>query len=199
MQNNTANLVHTAGYKFVKIINTKWLRLFLYEQCEAWQLRGSIILSDEGINFMLAGTRHNIDNFYNFLKQDQRFTNLTTKESTNPSLPFDKMVIKVKGHLVPTKNPIKAITKQSSKISATQLQDWLDNNEEFNLLDTRNIYEVEKGGFKKAHDLKIRNFSEITEKLEKSNLDRNKPLVMFCTGGIRCEKALPIAKQLGFE
>jgi UPF0176 protein len=108
------------------------------------------------------------------------------------------MKVKIKKEIIAFRNPlVKPEKNRAPSITATQLKTWLDENRDFTLLDTRNDYEIAYGHFKKAIHLNIKDFSEFSTAAK--NVDPNKTIVMYCTGGIRCEKAALHLLNEGFQ
>jgi RluA family pseudouridine synthase len=200
-QADKQNFVNVSAYKFVPIddpieLRQKWLPL-----CKSLELKGTILLSEEGINMFVAGSEEGIGKLLDELAADSRFDDLPVKKSYSECQPFNRMLIRLKKEIISMGVPsIQPSSKTSPKISATQLKQWLDEGKELTLLDTRNDYEIEIGTFKEAVPIGIdhfRQFPEATQELDDSV--KQKPVVMFCTGGIRCEKAGPLMEEQGFQ
>ncbi|QEG21937.1 sulfurtransferase [Mariniblastus fucicola] len=193
--------VNVSAYKFVPIENPPELRAKWLPLCKSLGLKGTILLSDEGINMFIAGGEDAMDQLLDELASDDRFSDLPIKKSYSDYQPFNRMLIRLKKEIISMGVPtIVPSSKTSPKISAAKLKQWLDEGKELTLLDTRNDYEVEIGTFKGAHPIGIdhfRQFPDATKELDESV--KKKPIVMFCTGGIRCEKAGPLMEQEGFE
>jgi len=192
-------IVNVSGYKFVSIYDTLALRVHLAECLGALGLKGSVVLSPEGINVMLAGSRRGINGFYALLKQYQRFADMRFKESLSEAQPFQKLYIKCKTHIVPAAQSVDPIKETGPYVSPKQLKQWLDDGKDLVLLDTRNDYEIEYGTFDGAVSFNMRHFKEFADKAVQADTLKDKTIVMFCTGGIRCEKASPLALNAGFE
>ena len=195
------NIINISGYLFTTLYDTIVLKQRFKNRCNALQLKGAVVLSPEGINVMFAGTRDQIDNFYDFLKEDVRFAGMQFKESLTETRPFWYCRIKRKGHLVPTDNAsINPMEFTAPTITPKELKKWYEENKDFTIIDTRNDYEYEMGTFENAinPDLKeFRQFDDYAQSVDDET--KEKPVVVFCTGGIRCEKASPIALQAGFK
>lgn len=195
-----ATIVNLAAYKFVNLNELETLQAELLEQCEAWQLQGTILIAHEGINLILAGERAGVDQFMAMMNADPRFVGMDFKESYSEKAPFRRMRVRIKQEIVTMKIPGVAPLQLTGKhLPAKTLKQWLDEGRDFTFLDTRNDYEVEIGTFEKAEHFDIKIFSEFPEKVAEMTADRDKPMVMFCTGGIRCEKASVAALQAGFK
>jgi UPF0176 protein len=193
--------INVAAYKFVALGDLDSLRKDLKATCSRLGLKGTILLSEEGINIFVAGTRDAVDGLIADLRGREQFSDLATKESLTDHQPFNRMLVKIKREIIAFGiDQVKPASHTSPKISPEQLRQWLSEGRELNLLDVRNDYEVKLGTFQGAVDLGIhhfRNFPEAAKNLPESF--KNRPTVMFCTGGIRCEKAGPFMEQLGFQ
>jgi UPF0176 protein len=191
-------ILNIAGYKFVTLSDLPGLRSKLLEQCRLLQLKGTILLSVEGINVTLAGTCRFIEIFKNFLKDYSFFKDLSFRESYSACQPFKRMKVKIKKEIITMRcREIQPEQQTAQHLSPEELKQWLDEKRAITLLDTRNGYEIEFGTFTDAMHFDLDDFSEFPKASEK--LTRDKPIVMFCTGGIRCEKAGAYLLQAGFS
>jgi UPF0176 protein len=193
--------LNIAAYKFIKLTALPDLRDTLKALADENNLLGTILLSEEGINLMLTGLPENIKNFKIIIKQDTRFADLHYKESKASEQTYNKLLIKIKNEIIAFGiNSIDPVHQQAAYIKPIELKQWLDENKEIIFLDTRNIYEIESGTFKQATHLNIQHFRDFPEAAK--NLDANlkeKTVVTFCTGGIRCEKAALLLQHYGFK
>jgi UPF0176 protein len=192
--------VHIAGYRFVELGDLAVLREAFSNKCLALQLKGTILLSPEGINIMLAGSPVSILAFKAYLNNDSRFFEMSFRETQTDQIPFSFMLVKLKDEIIPMGLNIKPEKRRGSDLDPEMFKQWLDEGRDVAVLDTRNTYEMEVGTFDGSIDLKIdnfRNFPSAVNKLDESL--KNKPLVMFCTGGVRCEKASLYMEQQGFK
>ncbi len=199
--NINQKILNIAFYRFVELSDLVDLRNLLRELGQELNLKGTILLSSEGINGCLAGLEENIRTFQQSIEKYPFGSNLNYKQSYSNSVPYKRYLVKIKKEIIPAgDNDIKPAVLTGTHISPSELKLWLDENREFEFLDTRNEFEIEFGTFKKAKQLNLKHFREFSEKLkslpEESKL---KPMVMFCTGGIRCEKASVIAMKSGFK
>jgi UPF0176 protein len=196
-----SKFINISTYKFTPLDELPALRERLLRVSRASALRGTILLSPEGINLFVAGTRENIDALLAVLHAVPGLADLTPKESLSDEQPFNRMLVKIKKEIIafgvegidPARHP-------SPKLSARTLKQWLDEGRPVTLLDTRNDYEVRMGTFRGAlvpHIDHFRDFPDAVARLPVELKDR--PLVMFCTGGIRCEKAGPFMEREGFK
>lgn len=194
-------IVNLAAYKFVTLDALEERRRELRTLCRAESLKGTVLLAPEGINLFVAGSRAAVDCLLNCLRRDERLTDLEVKESYSDHQPFERMLVKVKQEIIAFGiDGIDPRRVTSRKIPATQLRDWIRTGKEFVLLDVRNDYEVHVGTFENAVPIGVRHFREFPAAADRLPQElRDKPVVMFCTGGIRCEKAGPYLEQAGFR
>jgi RluA family pseudouridine synthase len=195
------SIVNVSAYKFVELDDLNERRSELLAKCREWNLKGTILLSREGINVFVAGFRDEIDCLIKFLESRPEYRWLPIKESISKHQPFNRMLVRIKKEIIAFGvDGIRPYQHTSPKLSARQLKQWLDAGKPLTLLDVRNDYEVQLGTFAGAHPIGIdhfRNFPQAVSQLPE-NL-KEQPVVMFCTGGIRCEKAGPYMEQQGFK
>ena len=193
-------ILNISGYRFVSLLDAQELQQKFRDFCQPLDLKGTVILSPEGINIGIAGTQPTIQQFIAFLSQDFRFQRILFKESWSENFPYRRMFVKFKAMLVPSEAGIDPTVMTGKRLKPSELKQWLDEGKSVVLIDTRNDYEFENGSFENAINLKIEQFRDFGDALEKLPEEyREKPVVMFCTGGIRCEKATPIAMKRGFK
>ncbi|MFZ2542156.1 MAG: rhodanese-related sulfurtransferase [Gallionella sp.] len=194
-----AALVVAAIYKFVKLDDCAALRAPLLAQCDALGITGSLLLAEEGINGTIAGARLDIDQILSYLRSDPRLADLQHKESTAEQTPFYRMKVKLKKEIVTMGVPGIDPTEQVGQYVKPENWNALISDPNVLLVDTRNDYEVGVGTFKGAVDPHITTFREFPDYV-RNNFDPDKQLrvAMFCTGGIRCEKASAYMLQQGF-
>ncbi len=195
------SITNIAAYKFASLTNLKELRDQLIAQCKAWGLKGTILLSTEGINLFVAGPRTEIDHLLGVLRSQPGLEELQPKISESEQQPFSRMLVKVKKEIISFGvDGIDPARRPSPKLAARELKQWLDEGRSVTLLDTRNDYEVKLGTFKNALTVDIDHFREFPDAVRKlPNEMKEQPIVMFCTGGIRCEKAGPFMEREGFR
>ena len=194
-------VVNIAGYRFVDLDDRDDLREPFLKRCEDLNLKGTILLSPNGINYSLSGSQESIDEYLKFLESDERFTGIPLKVTYNSYQPFRRMLVRLKKEIISLgMDDIRPIEFTGPNIKPEQFQEMLDKEEEVIVLDTRNDYEVRVGTFKNAIDLNIPSFRDFPEAVSKLPEEyKKKPIVMFCTGGIRCEKASAVMLKSGFE
>jgi UPF0176 protein len=189
----------TAFYKFVEIADTAALRATLLPLAREWGIKGTILLAHEGINATIAGSDESIRRILAWLRSDPRFADLVSKESYAESIPFGRLKVKVKSEIVTMRQPAADPTKRVG--TYVKPQDWnaLVSDPDVIVVDTRNAYEVGIGTFRNAVDPGTRAFSEFPGFVEANmNPAKNRRVAMFCTGGIRCEKASAYMLAQGF-
>jgi len=187
-----------AGYKFISLAELPILQESLLQAGIKLDLKGTILLSNEGININIAGNTEAIHQFKAILQQDHRFADMTFRESFSEAQPFRKMKVKLRNEIITMRQEeIDPEQNRAPSLSPEQFKQWLDEKRDMMVLDTRNDYEVEFGTFDQAISLGLNDFSEFPEKSQ--HLAKDKPIVMFCTGGIRCEKAAVYLLQQGYE
>jgi UPF0176 protein len=205
---NTANwpILNIAGYQFVRLDGLSELQIHLRELAKSLELKGTILLAEEGINLFLAGLESSVNAFLKKLRENPAFANFSTKNSWSEHQPFQRLLVKIKNEIIRMNHPTIQPDKGRAKfISPKKLEEWLnrgkdDLGREVVLIDTRNDFEVEYGTFRNALHFNIKKFSEFPQAIE-SELQKlsDKTLVSFCTGGIRCEKSGLYSRERGLE
>lgn len=189
-----------AFYKFVTINNIEELQDILQKFCKSSAIKGTILIAPEGINGTVAGTNEAIIQLFEMLRADTRFAQLTYKESFSQHMPFYRMKVRLKKEIITMKAPeANPNTQVGVYVDA---KDWnkLLQDPDVVVLDTRNDYEVSLGTFKNAIDPKIQTFTQFKDFVTTQlNPEKHKKVAMFCTGGIRCEKASSYMMAHGFE
>jgi UPF0176 protein len=172
----------------------------LLDYCNERGVRGTILLAEEGINGTIAGEEEAIADVLAFLRSDPRLADLEHKESIADAPPFDRMKVRRKREIVTLGVPEVDPTEQVGTYVSPEDWNKLISDPDVVLIDTRNQYEVSIGTFKGAQDPQTRSFRQFPEYVQ-THLDpnRHKKVAMFCTGGIRCEKASAFMLAQGFE
>ena len=194
-------IVNIAGYRFVDLPDRDSLRQPMIDACASSQLRGTILLAHEGINFFLAGDEQGIEAFLSFLDEDVRFLDIPLKRSHTTYQPFNRMNVRLKQEIISIgMDEVKPAEFTGDTIAPTEFKQWLDEGKTVTVLDTRNDYEIRLGTFENAVDLDITSFRAFPAAIETLPEDiKDTPVVMFCTGGIRCEKASVVMLEAGFK
>ena len=190
------SVLNISAYKFIALHDIQILRESLLAQSLGLQLKGTVLLAQEGINLFLAGPAPAVRDFVAQLQQDPRFADLAPKESWSATQPFKKLLVKVKREIIRMDHPaIRPAQGRAPAVSPDMLKRWLDAGMDDEgrpvvLLDTRNGFEVDEGTFEGAIDWRLSKFSDFPQALlaHRDQL-QGKTVVSFCTGGIRCEKA----------
>ena len=193
-----------ALYQFVPLPDFRELKDPLHALCLDLGIRGTLLLAHEGINGTVAGTQEGIDALIAELRAGPlfrgRLDNLELKFSSATEMPFKRMKVRLKKEIVtlgdPQTDPLRRVGTYVSPAEWNRLLEEPD----IVLLDTRNDFEVEIGTFEGAVDPRIKRFSEFKD-FVKNELDsaKHRKVAMFCTGGIRCEKASSYMLAQGFE
>jgi RluA family pseudouridine synthase len=193
-------ITNIAAYRFAELSNLKPLRERLIGLCREQSLKGTILLSTEGINLFVAGSADGIEALLVELRSLSGLEDLAPKISLSGHQPFSRMLVRIKKEIIAFGvDGINPARRTSPKLPAATLKQWLDEGRKVTLLDTRNDYEIKLGTFRGALPAGIdhfRDFPQAVAQLPESLKDE--PVVMFCTGGIRCEKAGPYMESQGF-
>ncbi|MSU50115.1 MAG: sulfurtransferase [Opitutus sp.] len=190
-----------SAYKFAPLENLPALRERVRGAATAGGLKGTVLLSPEGINLFVVGAPENVAAFVAELRTVPGLEDLTPKESESAAPPFGRMFVKIKKEIIafgiagidPARRPARKLAPQT-------LKQWLDEGRPVTLLDTRNNYEVRLGTFRGALAAGIARFRDFPDAVRRLPPKlKEQPIVMFCTGGIRCEKAGPFMEREGFQ
>lgn len=193
-------IIVAALYKFASLPDYREMQPGMLDFCVSQELNGTLLLAEEGINGTVAGTRAGIDALIAFLKADRRLADLEHKESYADEMPFTRMKVKLKKEIVTL--GVAGINPNERVGTYVAPEDWnaLISDPDVVLIDTRNGYEVDIGTFRGAIDPQTTTFREFPAYVGKNfNPARHKKVAMFCTGGIRCEKASSLLVAQGFE
>ncbi len=189
-------------YKYVPIENAPKFAYDHLKFCKELGLKGRILVADNGINGTVCGTRAATDQYMKTMHADSRFRTMEFKTGTNPEPAFKKIFVRYRPELVTMKyKETLDPNKDGGKyIEPSELNQLYENNEDFVIIDMRNDYEAEIGRFKNAVTLPMQNFKQLPEIVEKNLIQyKNKKIVTYCTGGIRCETATALLKKKGFK
>jgi RluA family pseudouridine synthase len=194
-------IVNIAAYRFAPLGDLPALRADLLAFCRSIQLCGTILLSVEGINLFLAGDSAGVEALLSRLRLIPGLEQLQAKYSQTAHQPFRRMLVRLKREIIAFGVPgIDPARRTSPKLSPLQLKTWLDEGRPLTLLDTRNDYEVKLGTFENALPAGVDHFRDFPAAVAKLPPElKDQTIVMFCTGGIRCEKAGPYMESQGFS
>ena len=192
--------MNIAGYRFVDLDDRDELQAMLRSLCLDLGLKGTVLLAPEGINFFLAGNQTSIEQFTQVLDKDERFAAIPLKVSYTEYQPFNRMNVRKKNEIISVGlDHIRPADFTGEELEPRDFKAMLDAGESVHILDTRNDYELRVGTFENAIDLDIRTFRAFPEAIQRlPESMKDEPVVMFCTGGIRCEKASAIMMEAGF-
>jgi UPF0176 protein len=193
------SLVVATFYKFVRLPDCAEIRSPLHDLCESLGIRGTVLLAEEGINGTLAGTAEAIAQLLSHLRADPRLVDLEHKKSSAELPPFDRLKIRLKKEIVTLGLPVDPNQQVGTYVRP---QDWnaLIADPEVVVIDTRNDYEVGIGTFERSQNPNTRSFRQFPEYVQR-HLDpaQHPKVALFCTGGIRCEKASSFMLAQGFQ
>lgn len=199
-----ANFIVAALYKFVPLSDYQAMREPLFDYCDAQQVKGTLLLAEEGINGTIAGTREGIDAVLAYLRNDPRLASLEHKESWAERMPFYRLKVKLKREIVTMGVP--TVHAESMAGTYVRPEDWnaLIDDPDVVVVDTRNDYEVAIGTFKRAVNPRTASFTEFPQWVQEQSaqggvLRKGAKVAMFCTGGIRCEKSTAYLRSQGFD
>lgn len=198
------NFLTAALYKFVALPDFRELQAPLLACCNAHDVKGTLLLAEEGINGTIAGSTEGIEAVLDYLRSDPRLADLDHKRSYSETPPFQRMKVRLKREIVTLGVP--GVSPTSMAGEYVKPDDWnaLIAEPDVVVVDCRNDYEVAIGSFAGAVNPHTRSFSELPEWVDRESapggLLADKPRVaMFCTGGIRCEKSTALMRMKGFD
>lgn len=196
-----SQITNISAYHFTPLTGLKELRQHLLDFCKAHQLKGTILLAPEGINLFVAGKHLAIEELVFELRKMPGFGNLHPKYSHSDEQPFNRMLVRLKKEIIAFGvEGIDPGVHTAPRLSPVELKQWLDEGRPVVLYDTRNDYEVKLGTFKGALPAGIQHFRDFPEAVGRlPDTMKDTPVVTFCTGGIRCEKAAPFMERMGFK
>ncbi|GIR61984.1 MAG: UPF0176 protein [Alphaproteobacteria bacterium] len=190
-------------YKFLVLENYKELKIKFDKSLSKTNIKGTILLANEGVNGTIAGSESDLKNFFLYLDKFSQFKDITPKFSSSNKNPFLRMKVRLKKEIVtigiPEVSPSNLVGKY---LNVEEWNEFLNESDSM-IIDTRNDYEVSIGTFKNSINPKIKSFRNFPNWVQKNLIDKKvskkSKIGMFCTGGIRCEKSTSYLKQLGFE
>ena len=194
-------ILNIAGYRFVDLPDRDDLRQPFLDISIRLGLKGTILLSPNGINFFLAGNEPSVNEFIQYLDSDTRFSEIPIKSSRTDYQPFRRMLVKKKKEIISLGiSEIRPSEFTGPYIKPIEFKRLMDQGEDILVLDTRNDYETRIGSFEGALDLGISSFRDFPNAIDSIPEEyKSKTVVMYCTGGIRCEKASAVMLNAGFE
>ena len=200
------SVLNIAAYRFVPLQDLTAWQTQLLQAAQRLQLKGTVLLASEGINLFLAGDEAAVRQWLADLCDHEPFVGLQAKESWSAKVPFQRLRVKIKREIIRMNQPAVApAAGRAPAVDAATLARWLDQGFDDKgrpvvTLDTRNRFEIDEGSFEGALDWNLTKFSEFPHALAR-HVDelRDKTVVSFCTGGIRCEKAAIVMRSAGLQ
>lgn len=187
-------------YKYVTVPSPKVEMDLQRKLCEKLQLKGRIILANEGINGTLEGSFENTEKYIQEMEKSKLFSGISYKKSEGNGHAFPKLRVKVRPEIVTSGFPNLNPTKTTGKyLTSDELHEWFEEKREFYIVDMRNDYEYASGFFEGFIPSGLRNFYDLKDVLPKISHLKNKTIVTVCTGGVRCEKASGVLVDNGFS
>ena len=190
-------------YKFLVLENYKELKIKFDKSLSKTNIKGTILLANEGVNGTIAGSESDLKKFFLYLDKFSQFKAIAPKFSSSNKNPFLRMKVRLKKEIVTIGIPELSPSNLVGKYLNVEEWNELLNESDSMIIDTRNIYEVSIGTFKNSINPKIKSFRDFPKWVQKNLIDKKlskkSKIGMFCTGGIRCEKSTSYLKQLGFE
>ena len=190
-------------YKFLVLENYKELKIKFDKSLSKTNIKGTILLANEGVNGTIAGSESDLKKFFIYIDKFSQFKDIIPKFSSSNKNPFLRMKVRLKKEIVtigiPEVSPSNLVGKY---LNVEEWNEFLNESDSM-IIDTRNDYEVSIGTFKNSINPKIKSFRNFPNWVQKNLIDKKvskkSKIGMFCTGGIRCEKSTSYLKQLGFE
>lgn len=201
MSVNNLEFLNVAGYKFEPLENLDSLIPEFQNKCDELGLKGSVYLSPNGINLSIAGTEIDIETYIKFMEEDSRLRDIPLKKTFSKTQPFRRMKVRLKKEIISLgRDDINPRELTGDYISPKELFEMYEKKEDIIVLDTRNEYETRVGLFENAIDLQLDTFRDFPSAIETLPEEyKDKQIVMYCTGGIRCEKASAVMLKAGFS
>ena len=186
-------------YRFKYIKNKKTIKLKLDQFISNKVIRGTILIADEGINGSISGSNDDLMNTIRFIKKLLCIKKIELKINLVDFLPFNRMKIRLKREIVSLGKGAINVPQKSNKFIEPDKWDNLIKQKQIKLIDLRNTYEIDIGSFKSAINPNTKNFREFPNKFKEMNIEKDNIIAMYCTGGIRCEKAAGYLNKKGYK
>ena len=193
------NLKIYSFYKFTKILNKEKFKYEIEIFISNIKLRGTILIADEGINGSISGDEKDLMKIIKFIRKKLKIDTLEIKINDVAFLPFNRIKIRLKKEIVSLGKSFTNLNNISENFINPEEWDNFINQKNINLIDLRNTYEISIGKFKNSLNPDTNSFREFPKKIKTLNLDKDKKIAMYCTGGIRCEKASKYLNKLGYD
>lgn len=185
-------------YKYTYINNQEKFKEEQFNLCRSLNLLGTILVAKEGINGCLSGKVEDLKKYKKTLTKNKKFSDIKFKEGPTNKHTFKRLHVRIRDEIVSSKFNVD-IKNKAQYIEPKQLKQLLDNNEDLVLLDARNNYEFDIGKFKDAIHLDLDTFRQFPTEINQLKNIKDKKIVIYCTGGVRCEKASAFLRENGFK
>ena len=191
-------IVVSSFYKYINVKNPEKFQEEHQIYCNSLGVKGKVLIAEEGINGTISGTESQVEEYENYLIKNKLFKNMNFKRNNADEHPFKKTITRLKNEIVTSRFKVN-LKNKGSYISPKELKRLLDNNEDVILLDARNNYESKVGKFKNAITPNIETFRDFNKAAMQMKKLKDKKIITYCTGGVRCEKASALLKENGFK
>ena len=185
-------------YRFVKIKKIEYVKYKIDQSLKGKYIRGSILIANEGINASISGRENDLYEILKFIKRLLKIKKIILKENETDFIPFNRMKVRLKKEIVSLGKGKINLSKIKNHIHPSKW-DELVSDSEVKLLDVRNLYEIEIGKFKGSINPYTLTFRDFPKKIQELKIDKNQKIAMYCTGGIRCEKASAYLSDIGYK
>jgi len=185
-------------YKYIQLDNPDFIQIDLLNFCKENEIKGKVLIAKEGINGTISGTKKQVKDFENKIKSIKEFSDLSFRITIANNHPYKKTLVRLRNEIVTSKFNIQ-VEKVGKHLTPKQINELYDKKEDFVILDARNNYESKIGKFKNAITPDIRYFRDFPKVIKNLEKYKNKKIVMYCTAGIRCEKASALLIKNGFQ
>lgn len=185
-------------YKFVEVKDPAFETMQHKYVCDGLGLKGRVIIAQEGINGTVAGNSAQLKKYIDYMDKHPLFDGIVFKRSYSGKMPFGKMIVKHRDEIVTLGKKID-ISNTGTYLKPSELHELFENDEDMVVVDMRNNYEYDVGRFEGAIQPDTTKFYELPSKIKNFKIDKDKKIVTYCTGGIRCEKATVLLKEIGYE
>ena len=199
MKNTTDEFEIISFYRFIKIKKKNLLKKLIENFLKDKFIRGTILIANEGLNGSISGKKKDLKTIIIFIKKELNIRNLNIKINKVDFLPFNKLKIRLKNEIVSLGQDYAYNNSRKKNLVAPASWNNLIKEKDLILIDLRNEYEINIGKFKNAINPKTKSFREFPSKLDGMNLKKNEKIAMYCTGGIRCEKAANYLEHKGYK
>lgn len=186
-------------YKFQKIENPESFAKEHLKFCKKLGVLGKVLVSEEGINGSISGTTEQTKEYKKFMHSLKGFEDVFFKEELSEDHPFTRMFVRLKKEIIRFEKPVDMLNKKGKYIYPSELLELYKKEEKFTIIDVRNDYEYKAGKFKGAINPKIKTFRQFPDFVEKIKDKKEEKIIIYCTGGIRCEKAGVYMEEQGFK